>query len=117
MVVRMIEESSEPHGIYHFVNAGKTSWCGLAQEIFTVSEEAGGPSAAVTAITSAEYPTAARRPANSRLRTEKLQRDYRIRPRRSEEHTSELQSLMRISYAVFCLTKKTKTQTTQTPNP
>src|SRR3546814_4014402 len=28
------------------------------------------------------------------------------RRRRSEEHTSELQSLMRISYAVFCLTKK-----------
>src|SRR3546814_2337401 len=32
---------------------------------------------------------------------------------RSEEHTSELQSLMRISYAVFCLKKK-KTQTTTT---
>src|SRR3546814_10597517 len=30
-------------------------------------------------------------------------------PGRSEEHTSELQSLMRISYAVFCLTKKTNT--------
>src|SRR3546814_7940655 len=29
-----------------------------------------------------------------------------IHPRRSEEHTSELQSLMRISYAVFCLKKK-----------
>src|SRR3546814_1569588 len=29
---------------------------------------------------------------------------------RSEEHTSELQSLMRISYAVFCLKKKTDTQ-------
>src|SRR3546814_8924383 len=29
---------------------------------------------------------------------------------RSEEHTSELQSLMRISYAVFCLTKKNKKQ-------
>src|SRR3546814_6280645 len=29
---------------------------------------------------------------------------------RSEEHTSELQSLMRISYAVFCLQKKTKTE-------
>src|SRR3546814_9436671 len=29
---------------------------------------------------------------------------------RSEEHTSELQSLMRISYAVFCLTKKNKQQ-------
>src|SRR3546814_7314558 len=33
--------------------------------------------------------------------------------RRSEEHTSELQSLMRISYAVFCLKKKIHTQTTQ----
>src|SRR3546814_6210249 len=31
--------------------------------------------------------------------------------RRSEEHTSELQSLMRISYAVFCLTKKIQTTT------
>src|SRR3546814_10005296 len=30
---------------------------------------------------------------------------------RSEEHTSELQSLMRISYAVFCLKKKTKHNT------
>src|SRR3546814_4698359 len=34
---------------------------------------------------------------------------------RSEEHTSELQSLMRISYAVFCLKKKT-TQTYTNPN-
>src|SRR3546814_5973160 len=33
---------------------------------------------------------------------------------RSEEHTSELQSLMRISYAVFCLKKKTKCITPQT---
>src|SRR3546814_10025951 len=32
---------------------------------------------------------------------------------RSEEHTSELQSLMRISYAVFCLKKKTHNKTTQ----
>src|SRR3546814_7257932 len=33
-------------------------------------------------------------------------------PQRSEEHTSELQSLMRISYAVFCLKKKTRENTT-----
>src|SRR3546814_978326 len=42
-------------------------------------------------------------------------------PNRSEEHTSELQSLMRISYAVFCLKKKNKnytniTQKTQNTN-
>src|SRR3546814_10871927 len=41
-------------------------------------------------------------------------RDHHLHPgrrlprRRSEEHTSELQSLMRISYAVFCLKKKKK---------
>src|SRR3546814_8182757 len=35
---------------------------------------------------------------------------------RSEEHTSELQSLMRISYAVFCLTKKTTNISTNTNN-
>src|SRR3546814_10013473 len=36
------------------------------------------------------------------------------RGRRSEEHTSELQSLMRISYAVFCLKKKIQTYTHRT---
>src|SRR3546814_7281903 len=36
--------------------------------------------------------------------------------RRSEEHTSELQSLMRISYAVFCLKKKTNTEQHQHKN-
>src|SRR3546814_6812162 len=36
--------------------------------------------------------------------------------RRSEEHTSELQSLMRISYAVFCLKKKSTHELVQTPS-
>src|SRR3546814_5013827 len=36
--------------------------------------------------------------------------------RRSEEHTSELQSLMRISYAVFCLKKKNNNMTYPTQN-
>src|SRR3546814_1803086 len=36
--------------------------------------------------------------------------DRALRRERSEEHTSELQSLMRISYAVFCLKKKNKKQ-------
>src|SRR3546814_1846359 len=36
------------------------------------------------------------------------------RRRRSEEHTSELQSLMRISYAVFCLKKENQIQTSST---
>src|SRR3546814_2916070 len=38
------------------------------------------------------------------------------RRHRSEEHTSELQSLMRISYAVFCLKKKKRRNTKKTPD-
>src|SRR3546814_3736739 len=41
-----------------------------------------------------------------RLDAHRLIEDYMIAANRSEEHTSELQSLMRISYAVFCLKKK-----------
>src|SRR3546814_2224596 len=39
----------------------------------------------------------------------------RPEPARSEEHTSELQSLLRISYAVFCLKKKSKESLTNKP--
>src|SRR3546814_5105830 len=49
------------------------------------------------------------RPARSRLsRTWRRSRHLGPCATRSEEHTSELQSLMRISYAVFCLKKKNK---------
>src|SRR3546814_2767445 len=40
-----------------------------------------------------------------KIRRHRLRRSRSRMPRRSEEHTSELQSLMRISYAVFCLKK------------
>src|SRR3546814_8540765 len=39
--------------------------------------------------------------------------EWQVCEERSEEHTSELQSLMRISYAVFCLKQKQKTMKTQ----
>src|SRR3546814_8891853 len=66
-------------------------------------------------------PTSASDPAvQAQLRSdidqaiERRSRAMRTQAARSEEHTSELQSLMRISYAVFCLKKKTKQQTIQT---
>src|SRR3546814_1088900 len=55
-----------------------------------------------------EHDAHARRPCQrGQLHLGELQRPARGHQARSEEHTSELQSLMRISYAVFCL-KKTK---------
>src|SRR3546814_6214939 len=50
-----------------------------------------------------------------RMMSDKLTTQSRVRSiDRSEEHTSELQSLMRISYAVFCLKQKTYTQDKRT---
>src|SRR3546814_5161262 len=46
--------------------------------------------------------------------TEEEKEDFSLMENRSEEHTSELQSLMRISYAVFCLNKKKKKTSTNT---
>src|SRR3546814_6461098 len=45
-----------------------------------------------------------------------IARQARWKTFRSEEHTSELQSLMRISYAVFCLKKKKNTRQAETRN-
>src|SRR3546814_2182041 len=47
---------------------------------------------------------------SSRMFSDGSQSLYLPRKLRSEEHTSELQSLMRLSYAVFCLKKKTHTK-------
>src|SRR3546814_8169118 len=57
--------------------------------------------------------TANSRPAADAVPIDDFARITSAAPARSEEHTSELQSLMRISYAVFCLKKK-KNQTHDT---
>src|SRR3546814_4626301 len=50
---------------------------------------------------------------HARIDTGRIAPEDRLNPR-SEEHTSELQSLMRISYAVFCLKKKNISKNTTT---
>jgi len=54
-------------GLFHMSAAGEASWAEFARAIFAASAELGGPAARVNAITTADYPTAATRPANSRL--------------------------------------------------
>jgi dTDP-4-dehydrorhamnose reductase len=81
IALRLIADPAAPTGTYHFVNAGEATWCELAREIFALSASAGGPSAEVEAITTADYPTPAKRPANSRLSTSKIAADYAIHPR------------------------------------
>ncbi len=73
-VARAATAAPERHvwGTYHAAGAGAVTWCGFAQEIMRLSAARGGPSAAIVPITTAEYPTPAKRPANSRLDCSKL---------------------------------------------
>src|SRR3546814_8102240 len=54
------------------------------------------------------------RPGDKPIILIRERKDPKDKRNRSEEHTSELQSLMRISYAVFCLKKKKTNKTTTT---
>lgn len=59
-------------GIYHLAGSGDTNWSSFAREIFAASSKKGGPHAEVRDILTAEYPTKAARPLNSRLSTDKF---------------------------------------------
>lgn len=59
-------------GIFHMAGAGEASWAEFAEAIFAASQTRGGPAARVKPITTAQYPTPAPRPANSRLDCGKL---------------------------------------------
>lgn len=54
-------------GVFHAAGTGEASWADLAEAIFAASATLGGPSATVRRIATIDYPTPARRPANSRL--------------------------------------------------
>ena len=88
--LRMIEDEDAPRGVFHFVNAGSTTWAGLAREVFARSQAAGGPSAEVDGIPTAAYPTPARRPGNSRLSTRKIHQAYGIQPRQWQDAIAEI---------------------------
>jgi dTDP-4-dehydrorhamnose reductase len=59
-------------GIYHCTNAGATTWHGFATEIFEIAAPLGLPTPTVTPIATADWPTPAKRPADSRLNCGKL---------------------------------------------
>jgi dTDP-4-dehydrorhamnose reductase len=56
-----------PYGTYHFANAGETTWCGFARQIFALARPRLARVPEVVPITTREYPTPAERPADSRL--------------------------------------------------
>lgn len=66
-------------GVFHAASQGETTWCGFARAIMNGSRARGGPAAEVRPITTADFPTPAQRPADSRLSTERLTWLYGIK--------------------------------------
>ncbi len=81
ITLRLVEDADAPTGTFHFSNAGETSWAGFAAEIFRQSSDRAGISAAVTPISTDQYPTPAKRPANSLLSHTAIRAAYGIEPR------------------------------------
>ena len=80
--IRAILAQPDPAwGTYHFVNDGAATWYDLAQAVFDRAAGHGLPQPTVTPITTADYPTPARRPANSRLSTDRIRGTFGIEPR------------------------------------
>ena len=66
-------------GTYHIAAGGETTWHGFAGAIVRAGARLGTPQVPVIPITTAEYPTLAARPANSRLDCSKLERTFGVR--------------------------------------
>ncbi len=90
IAVRLAEDADAPTGTFHFSNAGDISWADFATEIFRQSALRGGPSAEVVPISSSDYPTPARRPANSLLSHDAIRAAYGITPRDWREALSDI---------------------------
>lgn len=73
--------NSDPsrRGIFHMTGSGEASWAEFAEAIFEASAGAGGPSSHVKPIGTKDYPTPAKRPANSRLAGHKLNLAHGVR--------------------------------------
>jgi dTDP-4-dehydrorhamnose reductase len=69
---------AEHFGVFHSVSEGDTTWCGFAQAIMEESAALGGPSCRVRGIATSDYPTVARRPADSRMLSDRLKTVYNI---------------------------------------
>ncbi len=75
---RYHREGSLAWGTYHFTGQGETSWHGFAECIIDLAAPTLGKRPVVKAITTADYPTPARRPANSCLDCEKMAATFGI---------------------------------------
>lgn len=80
-IVQRLASGEAKWGTYHFAGGGAVTWHGFAEAIFDIAVPWRGPPPRVEPITTAEYPTPARRPANSVLDCGRIGEAYGIVPR------------------------------------
>lgn len=81
LLARCAANGNARWGTYHFAGAGTATWHGFAEAIFDLASGWRGPPPRVEAITTADYPTPARRPANSVLDCSRIGAAFGIKPR------------------------------------
>jgi len=79
-IIKIIQINSETYGIYHFTSEGKTTWYDFACQIYNTSKQQGilTKDTALLKITTDQYPTKAKRPQNSYLSKEKIQKVFNV---------------------------------------
>jgi len=89
-IVRRLAAGDRNWGTYNFAGAGAVSWHGFAEAIFELASPWRGAAPKVEAITTAEYPTPAQRPANSVLDCRLIREVFGIEPRPWREALAEV---------------------------
>ncbi|WP_306150199.1 MULTISPECIES: dTDP-4-dehydrorhamnose reductase [unclassified Roseibium] len=80
IILRQLTDKDVPSGVYHYCGDEAVTWFGFASEIFRLLEARGLAVPAVAPIPTKDYPTPAKRPANSALDTSRLTQDFGIEP-------------------------------------
>src|SRR5690606_4733517 len=83
----------EAYGTFHYTGGGAVTWHGFAEKIFNLAASTLGRRPKVEAITTADYPTPAKRPANSVLDCSKIARVHGIMQRPWEDALQEMLTL------------------------
>lgn len=99
------EQVSAVQGVYHAVNSGETTWYGFAQEFLRLAAAARPEAkfARLTPIATSEYPTPAKRPANSRLNCGRLREVFGFTMPAWQESTAAVVSEVLSSDAIAVL--------------
>jgi len=90
VVVRKLADKPNTSGTFHFAGSGRATWLGFAEEIVRRQTIFTGRTPKVTAISTAEYPSAAKRPTNCELDSSKFATTFGYKARPWQERVAEV---------------------------